>query len=1275
MNQEENEKKYKFQKLTPINNVELRVYENALNFVFDNSDIKNVAISGPYSAGKSSVIESYKNNSDKQFLHISLAHFSETAPDNFLDGKGEAPRDDSQTDSTVLEGKILNQLIHQIKQNKIPQTKFKVKQKTEPKKILLTTLIFTIFLVNLYYVFSFNKWASFVPTLGASWLKSILMWTTSNIVLLFSGLACFVIIGIATYYMITLQRNKNFLKRLKLQGNEIEIFEEKEDSFFDKYLNEVLYLFENSNADAIVFEDMDRFNANKIFEKLREINTLVNNKKDKENKAPIRFLYLIKDNIFTSKDRTKFFDFILPIVPVIDGSNSYDKLIDHFTEGHILELFDENFLNELSLYIDDMRILKNIYNEFIIYYDRILSKGLKPLTEQESNSTYLNLDNNKLLGIIVYKNIFPKDFSDLHLRTGYMYTLFENKPLFTEKEIERINQKIDEIEEQIKLSENEMLKSLIELDALYLLLNYKISSVGGRKISEFKTQVQLIEAISKSPDQVYYSYGYQNNQHLDVTSPLKKVREDENYIKRKKAIERNVENQTEKLRVEYKKLIKQKNNIRNSKLKDFISKENIDSIFNVIFTNEIGEKNTFNEIKGSNYFPLIKYLVRYGYIEENYSDYMTYFYENSLNRIDKNFLLSVTDQLAKDYSYTIIEPEKVIDRLNIGHFERVEVLNFDLLNYLLTTKITNVRYLSSFLKQLKDTKNFVFISGFLELSKKPEIELFIKEINNMWPNIFQSIQDEADFNYEQTKQYSVYSLYYSSEAEILELNKRNYLTDFISGSHDFLDIDSPNIEKLIAGFSLLKVKFDWVNYENANTRLFQEVYENHLYKLTFNLICLILENIYGVIKSDDFKNKNYTLVISKPDEPLAQYINNNFSQYVNEILDNCEERITDAEPVALSIINHSEIDEKDKFTYISYLETTIEHIDSVKDIDMWDLLLEKLVVEYSEYNILKYFFQNELDPHLIDFINGSDRLLSFKSISIDNQFGEGSTSKFFNAIVKSDELENGRYESILNNFGRYYNSFSHTEIELSKMEILIKIDTVRMTEKNLIFIRENYSRLLLKFIIHNIREYTEKVINEDNFEMDELLSILDADVGDKHKISLLEFSTGIITLKGKNYSNAVKLHILEHNFNVEDLLFLLNSYTEERSKPIKGAIKNISIQHINKIISEGYSIPFELLKEMFLVDQVDLETKKELFAQYLPEMEDKLVVECLKVLQMIDFLSLLERKRPTFEVNKINKKILDNFKERKWIKDFATDNQNKELFRASGRNRPDILAL
>ena len=42
------EAKYIFEKLTPITDSDISVYESAIDFVFENNDVKNIALSGAY---------------------------------------------------------------------------------------------------------------------------------------------------------------------------------------------------------------------------------------------------------------------------------------------------------------------------------------------------------------------------------------------------------------------------------------------------------------------------------------------------------------------------------------------------------------------------------------------------------------------------------------------------------------------------------------------------------------------------------------------------------------------------------------------------------------------------------------------------------------------------------------------------------------------------------------------------------------------------------------------------------------------------------------------------------------------------------------------------------------------------------------------------------------------------------------------------------------------------------------------------------------------------
>src|SRR5690625_2344821 len=135
---------HKFLKLTPIKDVDLITYEDAIDFVFENDDIKNVAISGPYGSGKSSVIESYKNhNKNYRYLHISLSRFDPTETideckikDSTQNEEERTTENSNKTDEVILKRKILNQLIHQSDSKKIPQSNFKLKRNISNRQTL-----------------------------------------------------------------------------------------------------------------------------------------------------------------------------------------------------------------------------------------------------------------------------------------------------------------------------------------------------------------------------------------------------------------------------------------------------------------------------------------------------------------------------------------------------------------------------------------------------------------------------------------------------------------------------------------------------------------------------------------------------------------------------------------------------------------------------------------------------------------------------------------------------------------------------------------------------------------------------------------------------------------------------------------------------------------------------------------------------------------------------------------------------------------------------------
>ena len=202
-------------------------------------------------------------------------------------------------------------------------------------------------------------------------------------------------------------------------------------SYFDNFLSDVVYLFDESEAEFVIFEDLDRFNDHSIFEKLREINLMVNQRRNSAKRKKIKkimFFYVISDEVFSEKkvhpannnenisatEKTKFFDVIIPIIPIVNNTNSFDYLKSKLLDE--LEITDKNdfetFLYQISIFIDDFRVLKNIVNEFKIY--------------KEIHKNNIKIDYKQLLALIIYKTLNSSDFNDLVKSKGDLYTQIKN---------------------------------------------------------------------------------------------------------------------------------------------------------------------------------------------------------------------------------------------------------------------------------------------------------------------------------------------------------------------------------------------------------------------------------------------------------------------------------------------------------------------------------------------------------------------------------------------------------------------------------------------------------------------------------------------------------------------------------------------------------------------------------------------------------------------------------------------------------------------------------
>ena len=301
----------KFQFLVPSKNAEkVSVYIDALNEALGQDDVKNIAISGSYGAGKSSFIKTFEDQHSKyNFLDISLATFQ-----------------DKNKEMSLVEKSILQQIFYKVEQKSIPQSRFKriniVSLLTWKSLFVVFFILSLFFFFDSKYITSLTFVQSFTPIPLPSWTG-----ITTQIDL---KIISFLIILVGTFFLVR-SIIKDYtgltLEKLNLQNLEIKTHKEDKTSLLNNYLDEILYFFSQTKYNIVVFQDLDRFNDLEIFTKLRELNNFINNSKQvKKKHKKVVFIYAVKDDMFKSKNlkdensRTKFFDFMIPIIPYINSS-------------------------------------------------------------------------------------------------------------------------------------------------------------------------------------------------------------------------------------------------------------------------------------------------------------------------------------------------------------------------------------------------------------------------------------------------------------------------------------------------------------------------------------------------------------------------------------------------------------------------------------------------------------------------------------------------------------------------------------------------------------------------------------------------------------------------------------------------------------------------------------------------------------------------------------------------------------------------------------------
>lgn len=1243
---------FKFNKLTPLNDVKIDPSQDAaMKYALEDKGIKNVAISGNYGSGKSSFIETYKSqNSNFNPLHISLAHFF--SHNNFQNKKnvlsdmtqGQTEERDANEQINIIEGKIINQLLHQIDSKYIPMTIFKSKKNPELSEILKLSTAFLLFLLPIMFLWNYAQLAILVrglfpdfPHIGKSVRIVAYLILMSNLVF-------------SVYRLSALQLKRRLIKTISFRGanisGDVEVFQNEDDSYFDKYLDDVLYLFDNCQSDVIIFEDIDRFEANLIFEKLREINTLVNNKRDAGQK--LLFIYLVKDDMFISQDRTKFFDFIIPIIPVITSSNSGEKLGEILSNLGEASSVSKSLLKQVAIYIDDMRLTYNICNEFVLYKHNLFS-------QKENDNNKLNLSSDKLFAIIVYKNIFPKDFSLLQKDSGFVHQLFSRIDDLKRSSLDKKSAEIEKIEEKIISSEQEFSRNKLELYSTYLKVpeGRVAIRVNGKAESQFPHRLDFIREIlsedAKITSIVPDYYNLENSREETIYSIF--AIDDINFQERMNAIEnrdrlKELNSRLEKLHEEYE-------SVKSEKLSVLINRNFFDTVM-VEYPYLKRDKNS-----------LIMYLLRNGYIDESYPDYITYFYPNSLKKQDKEFLNAAQGEIELGWDYQLVEIAEVNDRLNDSDFTRSYALNFDLFEYLLHKN--DKKRLGSYLSE----RNVEFVNRFLQqssrhLAAKITVLLYLIDLNQRTLRLLLTADDILKKEKLQTLVLLLSFVNFASSnwQEELQENLLDLMNDNWTAIQEITDNfnDPINRTQIQDNLKFMEVKIKDFNFEDKHKEISDFVYDNNLYDVNVKNVRSLSFYLDGNFKEDSLIKKPITTV--RKFNKLFSYIEKNIDRFVTEFILYMSDNLCDKWLDMYYLLNHNEVTSDNRIEYLKRVQNNILDFEQLDDVIIKDAAIAFNKARFSTKNILDYFCEyHSWNDRLIEFVNHGERL-EFSQSEFKG-FSDKLQEEFFEETVKCNQLDNDKYREIISKLGWHYTEFELENIADEKMSILIGTRCIseKFSVDTLNFLRDNYQNHVIEYLIEYIDGYLlESGGDTEIYHEREMMSLLDEVLTDEDKFKVIDKFPSSISLSDKNYSTAVIDYILQNKFDEEDLQFFISNY-KILSMSTKSIFRKIFADYISEFLEEIDSVDKSLLYEVIEDTAIDIEHRRLVLANYIDDFSYPELLTLLNSVRLTEIItSLTDNKKPKVEITGYNELILEYLKTNKKIASYHQEGDSYRIY-------------
>ena len=1026
------------------------VYSDALLFATSNPRVSNIALTGPYGSGKSSIIRSFLKKYKGKPLQISLAAFlPEAAAPGGVVSKQE------------IERSILQQMLYGADANRLPLSRFKRIQ-SPGRRAIFTSLYMALGLLACWYLIrSVDEIISgeyFVPFSASNWL---------NIVTLLVGFT-FIWVALHRFYVASFGIS---LKSISLKDIEITPVAATEESILNRHLDEIIYFFQSTKYDLVIVEDLDRFDNAEIFVTLREINSLIN--ANYGVKRDIRFLYALRDDMFVNVDRTKFFEFIIPVIPIINSSNSIDKVLEQGKRLSLDDRLNGQFLREVSRYLNDLRLIRNIFNEYAIYVASL------EIGEEKV------LDPNKLLAVLIYKNVFPPDFEDLHRGKGNLAEILGRRDEFVASGEAAYKAEIARLEERMDLAKRQLPTDLHELRRIYAMALIEKAPAWA---SLFNLDGQAAKPMSALTDEKTFEQildakhiNFRDHQGQSRRVDLSSLQSEVNAVKTYNDRRNEVQHKSAESVSEATKTIRE--------LRDKLSAMRISRFHEVLQLNADKLEHQFTKY-GEN-AALARFLILEGYIDDTYYQYTSLFHSGRLSPSDNKFLIQIRGFVTPDPDFQIDNPKEVIAAMRDDDFRQSYVLNVKLADCILGDS-------SNYSSQA--AKLFEFIASDFERCAPffaayylagREVSALVAGLAKTWPGFVPAAVAS--------------SKNLSHVAHIVARLPPKTLQALSLKHPEVAEFVSRNLPEMLAlGVDIDPENLKYINVEVEDLAAVGEfpgvarlLFEAGLYRLSPENIEFIFTSMLGRDELQNLRSRNYTTVLNVDDRALLSRIDRNFGSYLKDVLLRLDANSQEDISAILSVIAHDELDLDDLG---AFLEEQSAHIPSLDQVPtrLHGMVFRTGKIEASWGNCLAYLNSEGFDAEtLTAYLNTEATEIALSRHTVPDGEKAHVLREF---LIENDELRADAYRTYVRNLPGPFPEFPE-DLSDEKMRILIEEEKVSFSEENFEFLGDA-ADLQVMFLSKNIDAY---LAEETPFEIDDDFreKLLASSIRDNHKLEVI----------------------------------------------------------------------------------------------------------------------------------------------------------------------------